>query len=279
MMEIYTPKEWNRFFGGAPSLYIKDDGYIYTREEEVKLMGCPCGRIDYSKGYIYGSDYASVNPDPVGYLQSKNGITEIYAEYPGWNVKPILVIKGNEIYTYSEFTRIMGGNVSGYIKNDGSSGSSGSSGHSGSFGGGGCLGELGIFGVIIGIFLLFTLVDEIRQQEASFYITFAVLAGLMFLGRHFRKKRKQEKSAPAQKPTPTSKPTPKPTPKPEPKPKPTPTPKPTPKPTPEPKPQPVETGISACPHCGAKFRAPVGVGTIRITCPNPDCKMQFTLDT
>lgn len=56
-----------------------------------------------------------------------------------------------------------------------------------------------------------------------------------------------------------------------------PTPAPTPKPTP--KPQPVETKISVCPHCGAKFHAPVGVGRIKITCPNPDCKEQFTLDT
>lgn len=304
MMEIYTPKEWTRFFGGAPSLYIKDDGYIYTREEEVKLMGRPCGRIDYSKGYIYGSDYASVNPDPVGYLQSKNGITEIYAEYPGWNVKPILVIKGNEIYTYSEFTRIMGGNVSGYIKNDGPSGSggssgrrgfsesdgsfggSGSSGHSGSFGGGGssgsgCLGEMGIFAVIIGIFLLLVFVDEIRQKGAKFWIPFVILSGLMFFVRHLRMKRKQEKSAPAQKPAPTPKPAPKPTPKPNPTPKPTPkpAPKPDPKPAPGPKPQPAESKIAVCPHCGAKCRVPGGNGRIQITCPNPNCKTPFTFDS
>jgi len=73
------------------------------------------------------------------------------------------------------------------------------------------------------------------------------------------------------------KPTPTPTPTPNPQPKPTP--KPVPKPTPEPKPQPAEVKIASCPHCGAKFRSPVGVGTIKITCPNPDCKKQFTLDT
>ena len=72
-------------------------------------------------------------------------------------------------------------------------------------------------------------------------------------------------------PEPEPTPTPKPTPKPEPKP--------VPKPTPEPKPQPVKVKIASCPHCGAKFRSPVGVGTIKITCPNPKCKMQFTLDT
>lgn len=69
------------------------------------------------------------------------------------------------------------------------------------------------------------------------------------------------------------------TPKKKPTPKPTSEPKPIPKPTPEPNPQPVEVKIASCPHCGAKFRSPVGVGTIRVTCPNPDCKKQFMLDT
>lgn len=268
MMKIYTPKEWLSLFGGSPSLVIDDNGYIYSADGYYKIISDrPIGKMD--NRYIYGKDFRT----PIARLERKNGRTEVYDEKAGIFSAPILYIQNDKIYTPDEYLRIFGGNTSGYIKRDTSSGGGTSS--NGSSSGGGCLGEMGIFGVIIGIFLLFTLVDEIRQQGASFYITFAVLAGLMFLGRHFRKKRKQEKSAPAQKPTPTSKPTPKPTPKPEPKPKPTPTPK----PTPEPKPQPVETGISACPHCGAKFRAPVGVGTIRITCPNPDCKMQFTLDT
>lgn len=292
MMEIYTPKEWSRFFGGAPSLYIKDDGYIYTREEEVKLMGRPCGRIDYRKGYIYGNDYASVNPNPVGYLQSRNGITEIYAEPPGWNVKPILVIQGNEIYTYSDFTRITGGNASGYIKNGGSSGSSGSSGHKnspkndgsfsgssghgGSFGGsgssgGGCLGEIGIFAVIIGIFLLLTLVDEIRQRGAKFWIPFIVLSGLMFWGRHRRNKHAQSKSASNPKPSPT--PQPKSAPGPQPKPMPIP------QPEPEPQPQPAETKIIFCPRCGAKCRIPAGNGRILMTCPNPACHQRYEINT
>lgn len=294
MMEIYTPKEWDRFFGGAPSLYIKDDGYIYTREEEVRLMGRPCGRIDYSKGYIYGSDYASVNPVPVGYLQRKNGITEIYAEYPGWNVKPILVIKGNEIYTYSEFTRIIGGNVSGYIKNDDHSGNGGSSGRSGysksdsssgpsgdstsrgSFdrsgsSGSGCLGEMGVFAVIIGFFLLLTLVDEIRQKGAKFWIPFIILSGLMFWGRYLRNKHAQGNSNPASKPNPSPKPQPKPVPKPQPKP--------VPNPKPAPRPRPAETKIISCPHCGAKCRVPGGNGKIRLTCPNPACRQQYEIDT
>lgn len=306
MIEIYTPKEWSRFFGGAPSLYIKDDGYIYTREEEVKLMGRPCGRIDYRNGRIYGSDYASVNPDPIGYLQKKDGVTEIYAEYPGWNVKPILVIKGNEIYTYSEYTRIFGGTASGYINNtDDDSSNGGGNSRGGTSGGGasrggnyfggsgasggGCLGDVGAFAVIIGIFLVLVIVDGIRKQGPGFFIAWAILSGLMIYGSYVRKKRAKDGSesepAAGSKPKPTPKPTPKPAPKPTPKPAPKPTPKPTPKPIPkpeqkpEPKPMPATGKVVVCPHCGAKCRAPAAKGRIRITCPNPGCGRPYEIDT
>ena len=51
------------------------------------------------------------------------------------------------------------------------------------------------------------------------------------------------------------------------------------KPISVPKPDSTEFVISTCPYCGAKFRSPADVGTIKITCPNPDCKKQFILDT
>lgn len=117
----------------------------------------------------------------------------------------------------------------------------------------GFLEELGVFAVIIGIFLLLTLVDEIRQQGAAFFIPFAILSGLMFSVRWFRNKRTQEKAAP--------KPTPKP------------------KPAPKPAPQPAQTKIVDCPHCGASCRIPAGKGRIRLTCPNPDCGQQYETDT
>ena len=312
MLKIYTPKEWSSFFGGTPSLYIKDDGYIYTREEEVKIAGRPCGLIDYRRGRIYGKDYGSVNPDPIGYLQEKDGVTEIYAQLPGWNVKPILVIVGNEIYPYSEYIRICGGRPSGYIedtdkgKEKGGTTQTGSgtksdqavngtnrgqSGHShpGSSNSG-CLGEFSTFAVLIGIFIVLMMIDEIRKAGASFFIPFGILSGLMFLVRYLRKKKERSGETPPAEPvTPapaTPKPTPapkKPVPKAEPKPAPKSVPKPEPKPVPKPeptpveekKPHPVEKTIAVCPHCGAKCRVPVGVGTIQIPCPNPKCKTPF----
>ena len=73
-----------------------------------------------------------------------------------------------------------------------------------------------------------------------------------------------------------------------PKPAPTPNPAPTPQPTPSPAPSHAETQdpesapksrIATCPTCGAKCRVPRGKGLIRITCPNPDCKVPFTFNS
>lgn len=40
-----------------------------------------------------------------------------------------------------------------------------------------------------------------------------------------------------------------------------------------------QTVIVFCPHCGAKCRVPAGKGLIRISCPNPACKIPFTFET
>lgn len=40
-----------------------------------------------------------------------------------------------------------------------------------------------------------------------------------------------------------------------------------------------QTIIVFCPHCGAKCRVPAGKGLIRISCPNPSCKIPFTFET
>ncbi len=119
MIEIYTPKAWNAFFGGTASLYIDEEGYIYTREEHVKLMGRPGGKIDYARGEIYGNDYGGVHPRPIGYIRSDaEGVQMIYDEYPGYHVKPILYMKNGEIYTHDEYYRITGGTPIGYVKPD-----------------------------------------------------------------------------------------------------------------------------------------------------------------
>ena len=52
--------------------------------------------------------------------------------------------------------------------------------------------------------------------------------------------------------------------------------------TPAPDPDPILAGhrIVACPHCGAKCKVPVGLGTIQITCPNANCSVEtFIIDT
>ncbi len=121
MTEIYTPKAWLSLFGGAPRLRIDDNGDIYTYEESTRIFGgTPCGRIDFTKGYIYGSDYANFSPRPIGMLKiCSDGVHEIYGtDYANFSAKPILYIKGDKIYTAEEYFRILGGNPSAYIKKD-----------------------------------------------------------------------------------------------------------------------------------------------------------------
>lgn len=115
MVEIYTPQAWNAFFGGSPSLYIDREGYLYKHS----YGGRPCGKINFSRGEIYGEDYGSTTPAIIGYIRKdKDGVTMIYDRKPGIYVNPVLCIKGNEVYTYDEYTRVLGRNPAGYIKDD-----------------------------------------------------------------------------------------------------------------------------------------------------------------
>lgn len=119
MFEIYTPKAWLSVFGGSPMLCIDDDGYIYTYKESTKIFGGhPCGKIEWSKGYIYGEDYASFTCRPIGKIETRSdGVQEIYgSDYASWTTRPILYIEKNKIYTPEEYYRIFGGNPSGYVK-------------------------------------------------------------------------------------------------------------------------------------------------------------------
>ena len=119
MTEIYTPDDWLAFFGGSASLFIDDEGYIFTREENYKIMGrSPCGKISYDSGFIYGKDYNSVWPTPIAEMVKRDDVTEVYKYGDGVFRSPILYIKNGKIYSPNEYFRIGGGNASGYIKKD-----------------------------------------------------------------------------------------------------------------------------------------------------------------
>lgn len=119
MMEIYTPKEWNTFFGGSPILIIADDGYIYDAKEYNNLMPRPCGFIDMQQGEIYGADYSSISRRPIGYIREKNGIKEIYQKRPeaSLGAVPFLYIVGDAIYSREEYYKFFGGSPSAYVDN------------------------------------------------------------------------------------------------------------------------------------------------------------------
>lgn len=119
MIQIYTPKQWFSVFGGCPSLIIKDNGEIYSAEDYNKILeGPPIGKIDYARGHIYGKDYASLMPVPIGYLEKTPNVTKVYDSVPTLSVSPILYIQDDKVYTPEQYTSIFGSNAAGYIKRE-----------------------------------------------------------------------------------------------------------------------------------------------------------------
>lgn len=120
MIEVYTPKQWLSAFGGCPKLVIDDDGYIYDASDYYKVMGgSHIGRIDYARGHIYGKGYADMLTSPIGYIEKKGDVTKVYDEVPSLMVSPILYIEGDKVYTPDEYTRILGGRPTAYLKREG----------------------------------------------------------------------------------------------------------------------------------------------------------------
>jgi len=117
MLELYTPKEWNSLFGGAPMLIIDDEGYIYNREDYYKLIsGEAIGWIDFETGAIYG-ERRGILAEPIGYIRKKDQrVLEIYDRTPGFLTEPILYIDEGKIYTREEYTKLFDGTPTGYVK-------------------------------------------------------------------------------------------------------------------------------------------------------------------
>lgn len=161
MIKIYTPKQWYSLFD-CPRLVIDDQGLIWAADEYYKvLFGSPSGKIDYSAGKIYGKGLGyDLFEEPIAYLSTKNGVTEVQDAKQGVFSAPILYIKDNKIYTPEEYCSIFDV-PSGYIKEDqpssggysgSSSGSSSGGGHSGSSSGsssGGGSPLIGILSVVL----------------------------------------------------------------------------------------------------------------------------------
>ncbi len=120
MLKIYTPSEWFKVFGGYPTLIIDDDGKIFSEKDYYNLMvRNPIGMVDFEKGEIYGSDWANyVVRTPVGYIKQRNDVAEIYNRLPGFTALPVLYVREGKVYSYDEYHRILGGNPSGYIKEE-----------------------------------------------------------------------------------------------------------------------------------------------------------------
>lgn len=117
MMKCYTPKEWYSLFD-CPSLIIDDEGKIWSADSYYSIIsGEPSGRIDYVGEKIYGKDLGyGMFSEPIAYMQTKNGITEIYDAEKGFYSSPILYIQNDQLYTPDQWMGF--GSPGGYIKKD-----------------------------------------------------------------------------------------------------------------------------------------------------------------
>lgn len=73
------------------------------------LSGEPCGKIDYQGGKIYGKDLGyGMFAEPIAYLESKNGVTQIMDAKKGLFSSPMLYIQDDKVYTPEQWTSLAG---------------------------------------------------------------------------------------------------------------------------------------------------------------------------
>ena len=107
MIKIYTEKAWLSYFNRYPCIVIEADGLIYEEERLYKWLVSPIGKVDFSKGEIYGADYNKRFASPVGYLKQNGTVIELYGEdYRRKMIRfPIGYIEDNKYYSYEEYHR------------------------------------------------------------------------------------------------------------------------------------------------------------------------------
>ena len=104
MYKIYTPKAWYSTFS-YPTLFVEDDGLIYSETDYHKSFRNAVGKIDSSSGLIYGADYFKSFAQPIGKLERRSdGVIQIYgSDYHRLSAQPTFYIEENRIYSAEEF--------------------------------------------------------------------------------------------------------------------------------------------------------------------------------
>lgn len=187
MFQIYTPREWAGFFQ-SPSLIIDDNWLIWEADQYYRvLFASPSGRIDFTRGHIYGKGLGyHLSEAPIGYISVKNGVTEIRGS-AGTFSSPILYIRDNKIYTPDRFYSVLD-NPSGYIRNDsapsgGASTSSNPSNNYASSGGPGIGTLLLMYGIgVILVVWIFLIIESILPLWALALIGLAMPAWVAYYG-------------------------------------------------------------------------------------------------
>ncbi|MGN1027864.1 MAG: hypothetical protein ACI4P4_15825 [Faecousia sp.] len=200
MLKFYTPNEWYSLFQ-CPSLIIDDEGRIWKADDYYKIIsGAPVGRVDYTRGCIYGEDlgYGLLASAPIAYLETKNGVTQVLDGKKGLFSAPILYIKDDKVYTPERYTALFDA-PSGYIKEEakeekeeeeavGVSSFFGKSEDSDGGGSPGCLpgclgGELGIFAFFVVFLLVGNMLDSVLKTPGHLALFIVAGVELIILSR------------------------------------------------------------------------------------------------
>lgn len=108
MYKIYTPKARFSIFG-YPSLFVEDDGLIYSEKDYLKTSRNPVGKIDFDSGFVYGEDYHRLSRQPIAKLDRRSdGVIQIYgSDYYKLSAQPVYYIKEDRIYSADEFFKLL----------------------------------------------------------------------------------------------------------------------------------------------------------------------------
>ena len=68
MFRIYSPDNYFSLFGKYPAIFVEDSGLMYSQKEYTALLRNPIGKIDFTTGYLYGSNCLSSFATPIGQI-------------------------------------------------------------------------------------------------------------------------------------------------------------------------------------------------------------------
>ena len=119
MFKIYSPDNYFSLFGKYPAIFVEDSGLMYSQKEYTALLRNPIGKIDFTTGYLYGSDCLAASARPIGQIRRQDsGDYFIYGDnYFRLGAVPKFYIRNGRIYPWKEYGNLLPAEA-GYIEGE-----------------------------------------------------------------------------------------------------------------------------------------------------------------